>query len=330
MTAAALPVVAPMRLVPGLSAAASAALDVSPAEIVRRWIESVSEDARRAYARALATFTRWAMPESTDPHAGLQLLCQAGAGGAHELLTAWRDELLQRLAPGTVASQLSAVASLLKACRRAGLCSFTVEGIAPRRERVQDRRGPRRADVERLFAHVDELAAGGDVRAVRDASILRLLYACAMRRGEVAGLRLEDVDLHAADGPTVRPRRKGSRVRQPLGVSERAARSLEAWLAVRGSEPGPLFFRLDRAGEDREHLTGESIRALLASRAKAAGVKVPCRPHGMRHSAASELARRGSLDELMALGGWRSLSAASAYLDKRDENRRRALQLVDA
>lgn len=325
----ALPAVSsPVSLLPALSPAAAKAIDVSPTEIVRRWLAAVSDDARRAYARALSTFTTWAMPDATDPEAGLRLLCEAGAGGAHELLAAHRDHLLERLAPGSVAGAVSAIASLLKCCRRAGLIAFGIEGIAPRRERVQDRRGPRRADVERLLGHVDELAAQGDRRAVRDAALLRLLYNCAMRRGEVAGLRLEDANLDAPDGATVSPRRKGAKTRQPLGVSERTATAIAAWLAIRGTESGALFHRLDRAGE-RDHLSGEAIRHLLQARAKEARVKAPCRPHGLRHSSASELARRGSLDELMSLGGWRSLSAASAYLDKRDENRRRALALVD-
>ncbi len=316
-----------MALLPGLSAAASKALDTSPAEIIARWIASVSEDARRAYSRALATFTTWAMPDAVDPQAGLRLLCEAGAGGAHELLAAWRDHLLERLAPGTVAGQLSAIASLLRCCRRAGIITFVVEGVAPRRERVQDRRGPRRAEVERMLGHVDELAAVGDRRGIRDAAVLRLLYCCAMRRGEVAGLRLEDAVVDG-DGVTVYPRRKGARTRQPLSTSDRTAAALRAWLAVRGAEPGALFHRLDRA-DHRDHLTGEAVRGLVAARAREAGVRSPCRPHGLRHSSATELSRRGSLDELMALGGWKSLSAASAYLDARDENRRRALALVD-
>jgi integrase len=53
----------------------------------------------------------------------------------------------------------------------------------------------------------------------------------AQRRGEVAGLRLEDVNLHAPDGATVSPRRKGARTRQPLGVSERTAAAIASWLA---------------------------------------------------------------------------------------------------
>lgn len=112
-------------------------------------------------------------------------------------------------------------------------------------------------------------------------------------------------------------------------MSNRTAISIAAWLAVRGDKPGSLYHRLDRGGE-RDHLTGEAIRQMLKARATEAGIKGPIRQHGLRHASATELSRRGSLDELMALGGWRSLSAASAYLDRRDENRRRTMALVDA
>ena len=317
-----------MSLLPALSPAAAKALDVSPAEIITRWLASVSPSAQRSYARALKSFTAWAMPGEIEPQRGLQLLCEATSGGAHELLVAWRDLLLERLAPGTVAGNLSAIASLMRCCRRAGLVTYTIEGIAPKRERVQDRRGPGRGDIERLVAHVDDLAVAGKRQAVRDSAILRLLYVGAMRRAEVCGLRLEDVDLHASDGPTVYPRRKGFKTRQPLLVSARTAEALTAWLQIRGDEPGYLFHRLDRA-EHRDQMAGESMRHLLKRYADAAGIKVPVRPHGLRHSSASEIAKRGSLDELMALGSWKSLSAASSYLDKRSETRQRALVLVD-
>ena len=47
------------------------------------------------------------------------------------------------------------------------------------------------------------------------------------------------------------------------------------------------------------------------------------------HSSATEVARRGSLSQLMALGSWASMSAASRYLDERNEERLAALGLVE-
>ena len=76
-------------------------------------------------------------------------------------------------------------------------------------------------------------------------------------------------------------------------------------------------------------LSGEAIRRLVSTRAKQAGLQRVVRPHGLRHSSATEVARRGSLSQLMALGSWASMSAASKYLDERNEERLQALGLVE-
>jgi integrase len=147
------------------------------------------------------------------------------------------------------------------------------------------------------------------------------------------GLRFpDDVDLEHAEGAVVRPRRKSRRERQPLLVSDRAAAAIRRWIKVRGEAEGPLFHRLDgvRAAGALPNLSGESVRRILDGWAKKAGIEARIRPHGLRHAAATHVARVGSLDELMSLGGWKSFSAAQVYLDQRLEQRRRALRLVDA
>ncbi len=321
---------APLRLV-GLSAAAQEAIDATPEEIIRRWLLGLSDSARRSYRRAIHRFAAWAMPSADpSPEAAMRLLVTAGPGPAREMVCRWRDELLQEgLAPGSVCCLTTGIASLVKACRRAGLIGWALEAVAPRYERRQDRSGPRRHQVEALFATIDERAAAGDRQAVRDAALLRLLYVAALRRSEAVGLRVEDLDLQHPDGPQVRPRRKGRRERSVVLVSQRTAEAIARWLAVRGTQPGPVFHRLDRRQAEPKPLRGESVRRLLRSWAPRAGVRSTIRPHGLRHSAATEVARRGSLAQLMALGQWSTLSAASSYLDRHAEERRTALGLVD-
>jgi integrase len=324
----ALPTTANLRALPALRPAAAAALDVDPRTIIERWLVGLSPTARRSYSRNLRSLSTWAMGPEAEPQRALELLCSLDAGRAGELVRRWRDDLLGRgLSTGTVAGSCTAIASLVGACRRAGLVAWTLEGIAPRIEQRQDRAGPRRGDVERLFAHVDDESAKGNPRAVRDAALLRLLYCGALRRSEACNLRVEDVVL-GDDRSVVRPRRKGHRERHDVLVSPRTAAALRAWLALRGDVPGFLFVGI-KGGDASRPMNGESVRRLVRFWAGRAGIKSTIRPHGLRHSSATEVARRGSLAELMALGGWRSMSAAQKYLDRHDDERASALRIVD-
>jgi integrase/recombinase XerC len=321
---------APSRL-PQLTAQAQKAVDVTPAEMLQRWLGRLSQAAVRKYSLALRLFVAWAVDDdSAGPDDAMRILVDAGPARAHALVEAWRDDLLaQGKATATAAAYIGAVGSLVRACRRSGLLSWSLEGVAPKAEKRQDRRGPPRHEVERLLASLDDKAAAGDRSAARDACIVRLLHNAALRRGEVVGLVFpRDVDLEGGDGPAVAPRRKGHRERTRMLVGEKAAESLRAWLAVRGLEPGPLFVGM--RGKVGAALTGEGVRIMLRKRARQAGCRAVCRPHGMRHASATEVARRGSLDELQALGGWRTLTAASHYVDQRQRTRARAIGLVEA
>jgi integrase/recombinase XerC len=314
-----------------LRRAAAEALDVEPAELVSRWLAGLSSSARRAYGRSLARFARWAIVDAGEPVDALRLLVNLDAARAGELVRRWRDEDLASagLASGSVAGYIVAIGSLVAAARRAGLVTWRLEGVLPKVEPTQDRSGPRRGDVERLVETIDDAAAGGDAFACRDAAVVRLCYAAALRRSEVVGLRLEDFEPATDLGPVVRPRRKGYKERSAVLVPQRTAEAIEAWLAVRGREPGPLFVRLKGRRPDSGALNGESVRRLLAAWAKRAGLRGRVRPHGLRHSSATTCAKRGSLAELLALGGWKSMSAARRYLDAHNEDRAAALRYVD-
>ena len=330
----ALPVVAPSvpALLPALSDAAAKALDITPSEIIARWLANLSPAALRSYQRALRSFCAWALADAdAPPERALQLLCKAGCGPAHSLVTEWRDHLLATgLSSGSVACQVVGISSLIKACRRAGVIAWHLEQVMPKVERRCDRSGPRRGDVERLVEHLDLLADAGDRRAVRDAAIVRLLYICAMRRSEVTGLQLEHVLLDHADGPVILAKRKGHTERQAVLISARCADALRRWIDVRGSQPGPLFTRLDRArGVVASAITGEALRRMLLARAAEVGIRGTIRPHGLRHSAATTVAGCASLATLMATGGWRSLSAAQNYIDKQQAERKRGLAILE-
>ena len=108
-----------------------------------------------------------------------------------------------------------------------------------------------------------------------------------------------------------------------------AAARLARWLKLRGKSPGAVFPRVRQASDYSRPMTGESCRRMLATRSAEAGIKGAVRPHGLRHSSATEVLKRGSLLELQAIGGWRTLQAASHYVDVRAATRARAIALVE-
>src|SRR5262245_19692873 len=104
-----------LRVVGGarLSAAASKAASVEPAELLRRWLGALAPNSVRKYQLALRSFAQWAIVEGEDRSAEsvMRLLCDAGPATAHSLAESWRDELLESgLAPGTTAGLISALA----------------------------------------------------------------------------------------------------------------------------------------------------------------------------------------------------------------------------
>lgn len=122
----------------------------------------------------------------------------------------------------------------------------------------------------------------------RDAAIIALGYPGGLRRAEIASLRWEDL---ADDGETMtlQVHGKGRKERQ-VYLSNGGADALRDWLAVRGDEPGPLFWAGRKGGHltRGQGLTGQSVYEVLKRRAEAAGV-AELSPHDLRRTTAGDL-----------------------------------------
>ena len=320
----------PLTLLPAAQQAAAA----TPTDILNSWFDGLSDGSRRSYSIAMRMFVGWATGEtqsSTAPEQSARILSTAGRVGARQMLLAFRSHLeSQGLASATVAARVSAICSCIKALREAGVIEWTIVGISPRVEQRHDRSGPRRHEVELLVEHIEN---DESINGIRDAAIVRLLHDAALRRSEVVGLNIEHVALDRDTGPAVRVRRKGSKERVWLLIGAKSAQALRHWLQSRGTtdSSASLFVALGRAKKPTHgRLSGEGVRQMLRSRAKQCGIRSTVRPHGMRHASATFMAQHGSLAQLKRLGGWRSLSSVVRYLDNVDEDRRRAVAIVEA
>lgn len=148
-------------------------------------------------------------------------------------------------------------------------------------------------------------------RDVRDRAILMLLAIYGMRSGEVASLRLDQVDWPQRVIRLLRLKRRQPQT-YPLvpSVAEALARYVDT---VRPRVPHPqLFIGLQ---SPQRPLTRGAIYSLVSRRFVALGIEVVHRgPHALRHACAVRLVARGlTLKEIGDHLGHRSPSSTSTY-----------------
>jgi integrase/recombinase XerD len=177
-------------------------------------------------------------------------------------------------------------------CVREGLAS--TDAAAQVRPPTPPRRLPKAISVDEVERLLDAAGADSTPLALRDRSLLELLYGTGARISEAVGLDVDDVDL---DDGVARLRGKGGKQRVvPLGSYAAAAVSAylvraRPVLAAGGFRTStPALFLNARGGR----LSRQSAWAVLRSAASRAGLTVEVSPHTLRHSFATHLLDGGA------------------------------------
>jgi integrase len=252
-----------------------------------------------------------------------------------------RGLLEEHYQPATANRMLSALRGVLRECWHAQLmtteeyqAAISVPAVRGESERRGRDLSP--AELRGLFdacSRAPREGSGHDsaARRRRDAAFLALAYGCGLRRSEAVAVDVADLDLV---GRELRVRRgKGKKPRQ-VTLPPSTLPALQDWLAVRGSEPGPLFCavlksgRLVRAGAGLARLSAAAPWRICRERGRKGQIQAPA-PHDLRRTWIGDLLDLGvDLATVQKMAGHASASTTAGY-DRRDRGvQRRAAVLL--
>ena len=272
----------------------------------------------RAYSDQIRWFSKWCESENHSP---------ASTTERDDVLAAWIGSRFEDgVSPSTITQGIAAIRF---AARNAGdpdpvgpKAAATMRGV----RRAGWSRGP--GQVEGMtWAQVEAAATvaarGGATTSLRDASILRLGSDGLLRVSELAAANCSDVEPQGDGSARLHIRHsKGDQEGrgETVYVGPPTWLAVRAWMAASGvddaAKDGPLFVPVRRGGHVQllRRMTIRSLRRIIASRARAAGIEGRISGHSLRVGSAKELVRAGAdLPALMQAGRWKDAATAARY-----------------
>lgn len=258
---------------------ANSLADLSPGQrLIDAFLSGRSQNTRDAYARDVAYFATFA--GAATPGEAMAQLLALSHGEANGALLAYRSHLVEHgLTPATINRRLSAIRAAVRLARTLGLSTWAPEIDGLKVQAYRDTVGPGLDGTRNMLAGARSQDA---VKAARDVALIRLMFDLGLRRGEVAGLDLSDID---AAGRRLWIMGKGRTQKESRTLPEPTLVALNDWLAVRSSvvagNVAAVFVALS-GPEHGQRISGRGLYHVIASLGRNVGIKT--RPHGLRHA----------------------------------------------
>jgi integrase len=227
---------------------------------------------------------------------------------------------MDHLSPSTINVRLSAIRKLVGEAKGNGMISLeeaTNLSDIPNVRQKGTRLGNwlTREQAKELLAVPDRSTLKGK----RDYAIIALLVGCALRRRELASLRIDDIQLREGRWVIIDLLGKGGRIRTvavPIWVKQ----GIEAWLAAAQIDKGSLLRPLSKSGKIMGDELGDwAIWSVVEQSSKQIGIE-HFGAHDLRRTCA-RLCRKsgGDLEQIKFLLGHSSIQTTERYLGSEQE-----------
>ena len=192
-----------------------------------------------------------------------------------------------------------------------------------KRTRPKQAKGMTRPYLDKFLAVQPDNSWG-----LRNRAMLLLGYELLTRRSELVALTTNDLEI--LDDGTMRVIIRRSKA-DPFGqgriafTSQKTANALQDWLAWRGPDINYLFCPIYRGTAVNRDLSTTTVKRLVKSAAKAAGLETEdidaFSGHSLRVGAAQDLLCAGyDAAAIMRAGGWKSVNILGRYLEMAEHN----------
>jgi len=229
-----------------------------------------------------------------------------------------RTRLIEGSAPATVRRSLCALRQTLRQAWRMGQMTQQQYAKAVDLNPVGGETLPagRALDPGEIGALMAACEQDTSAAGVRDGAIIALMYICGPRLDEIAHVDRESYNQETGKLEILHAKRGKQRTAYPTNG---AVDALADWLSIRGDEPGPLFYPINKAGKiATKRMTNQAIYNLLQKRAEQAGIK-HFSPHDLRRTFISDLLEAGAdIATVAKMAGHSSVNTTARY-DRRPE-----------
>lgn len=213
-----------------------------------------------------------------------------------------------------------ALRNFLKYLAKRGIKSVSAEKIELGRTEDRHVTFLEHNELDRLL----KAPEGGNLNALRDRAMLRMLFSTGMRVSELCSMDRNKIDVKRGEISVLG---KGRKIRLVF-LSDEACKHITTYLDKRTDVDEALFIRIPKNGkfskESDLRLTPRSIQRIVKKYAIKAGIMGKhVSPHSLRHSMATDLLRNGAdIRSVQAMLGHSSVTTTQIYTHVTDSQLR--------